>query len=64
MGREKVSGPFIGSLTAPIKGPDTFVLAQNSDGNWIGTPIGPVYTTACYLTILQLEKAALPFYQR
>jgi hypothetical protein len=37
---------------------------QNSDGSWTGTAIGQVYTTSCYLTILQLDKGALPFYQR
>ena len=37
---------------------------QNSDGSWRGTAIGQVYTTSCYLTILQLDKGALPFYQR
>jgi hypothetical protein len=37
---------------------------QNSDGSWTGTAIGQVYTTSCYLMTLQLEKGALPFYQR
>jgi squalene cyclase len=37
---------------------------QNKDGSWTGTPIGQVYTTACYLTILQLDNGALPIYQR
>jgi hypothetical protein len=37
---------------------------QNKDGSWTGTPIGPVYTTSCYLTILQLENGVLPIYQR
>ncbi len=37
---------------------------QNRDGSWTGTPIGPVYTTCCYLTILQLDKGTLPIYQR
>jgi hypothetical protein len=37
---------------------------QNSDGSWTGTPIGPVYTTCCYLTVLQLDKGTLPIYQR
>ena len=37
---------------------------QNADGSWTGTPIGQVYTTCCYLTVLQLENGALPIYQR
>jgi hypothetical protein len=37
---------------------------QHADGSWTGTAIGQVYTTSCYLTILQLDKGALPFYQR
>jgi hypothetical protein len=37
---------------------------QLPEGNWRGVPIGPVYTACCYLTILQLEKGALPIYQR
>ena len=40
------------------------VRTQNADGSWTGTPIGQVYTTSCYLTVLQLEKGVLPFYQR
>jgi hypothetical protein len=35
---------------------------QNSDGSWTGTAIGPVYTTSCYLTILQLDNGTLPIY--
>jgi squalene cyclase len=37
---------------------------QNKDGSWTGTPVGQVYTTSCYLTILQLDNGALPIYQR
>ena len=37
---------------------------QNTDGSWSGGPIGKVYLTANNLTILQLEKAALPIYMR
>jgi len=37
---------------------------QNRDGSWSGGYIGPVFTTATYLTILQLDKAMLPIYQR
>jgi hypothetical protein len=42
--------------------------AQNADGSWSGSKnwrhFGPVYSTATALTILQLDKAALPMYQR
>ena len=37
---------------------------SSSDGSWSQGYIGTVYTTAINLTILQLEKAALPIYQR
>jgi squalene cyclase len=36
----------------------------SADGSWIQGYIGPVYTTSINLTILQLESAALPIYQR
>ncbi len=35
-----------------------------SDGSWPQGYIGTVYTTAINLTILQLDRAALPIYQR
>ena len=35
-----------------------------SDGSWSQGYIGAVYTTSINLTILQLEKGALPIYQR
>jgi tRNA A-37 threonylcarbamoyl transferase component Bud32 len=37
---------------------------QADDGGWNIGPIGPVYATACYLTILQLDNGALGIYQR
>jgi hypothetical protein len=37
---------------------------QNKDGSWTGTAIGQVWTTCCYLTVLQLDKGTLPIYQR
>ncbi len=40
------------------------VNEANPDGSWIQGYIGPVYTTSINLTILQLESAALPIYQR
>ena len=43
---------------------DHLVSSQNRDGSWSGGYIGPVFTTATYLTILQLENGNLPIYQR
>jgi len=40
------------------------VAEQGGDGSWNQGYVGPVYTTATNLTILQLEKATLPIYQR
>ena len=40
------------------------VQEAGTDGSWIQGYIGPVYTTSINLTILQLENAALPIYQR
>jgi hypothetical protein len=37
---------------------------QRGDGNWDGGHVGPVFITAVYLTILQLDNATLPIYQR
>jgi hypothetical protein len=37
---------------------------QSSDGSWNTGHIGAVFTTACHLTILQLDRATLPIYQR
>jgi hypothetical protein len=47
---------------------DFLAGAQSGDGSWSGTGswggIGPVYATAMALTIMQLDKATLPLYQR
>src|SRR5207248_1842583 len=43
---------------------DHLVATQQRDGSWSGGYIGPVFTTAVYLTILQLENGNLPIYQR
>jgi hypothetical protein len=43
---------------------DAIVGRQSPDGSWTSGYIGTVYSTACFLAILQLEKAALPFYQK
>lgn len=36
----------------------------DDQGYWRGAHVGPVFTTSMYLTILQLDNAALPIYQR
>jgi hypothetical protein len=40
------------------------VKMQQSDGSWNGAQVGPIFATACYLSILQLDLGALPIYQR
>jgi hypothetical protein len=41
------------------------VEAQNrTDGSWQSGFVGPVFSTAVNLTVLQLEKGILPIYQR
>jgi hypothetical protein len=35
-----------------------------STGNWTAQSVGAIYVTACYLCMMQLDKAALPVYQR
>jgi hypothetical protein len=40
------------------------VSQQSADGSWTGDQIGPIYISAINLTILQLERAYLPIYQR
>jgi Prenyltransferase and squalene oxidase repeat len=37
---------------------------QSSDGSWSGGYVGPAFATSINLTILQLENATLPIYQR
>lgn len=37
---------------------------QSPDGSWNSGAVGPVYSTALHLIILQLDKAYLPIYQR
>ncbi len=46
---------------------DRLQSMQHQDGSWPsggGFSVGPVYSTAVYLSIMQLDKAALPIYQR
>jgi hypothetical protein len=35
-----------------------------SSGNWTAQRVGPVYVTAVYICVMQLDKATLPIYQR
>ncbi len=43
---------------------DALVSMQSSDGSWNRSGIGAVYSTALYTTIMQLDRATLPIYQR
>ena len=47
---------------------DHLVQTQNkNDGSWPaggGFSVGPVFSTSVYCTIMQLDRATLPFYQR
>jgi hypothetical protein len=43
---------------------DYILSRQSSDGSWNMSGIGQVYSTACCLTILQLDNGTLPIYQR
>jgi hypothetical protein len=43
---------------------DTLLRSQQADGSWTGGHVGPVFITAVHLSILQLDNAVLPIYQR
>jgi hypothetical protein len=47
---------------------DNLIKLQSSDGSWSGSGswghIGPVYSSSMALTIMQLDKATLPIFQR
>jgi len=46
---------------------DQLRRSQNGDGSWAGGggfSVGPVYSTAIYCVILQLDKGSLPIWQR
>jgi len=46
---------------------DQLLQSQNADGSWSGSggfSVGPVYSTAIYATILQLDKGTLPIYMQ
>ncbi len=40
------------------------ISGQRADGSFTGSYVGPEFTTAVYLSILQLDNATLPIYQR
>ncbi len=42
----------------------SIISSQSSDGSWSGGHVGAAFITPVYLTILQLDNAALPIYQR
>jgi hypothetical protein len=43
---------------------DFLASRQNPDGSWSQGFVGPVYTTALHLVIMQLDKGNLPILQR
>jgi len=43
---------------------DVLVRSQQADGSWAGQHAGPVFSTSVYLSIMQLDNAILPIYQR
>ncbi len=43
---------------------DAIVASQQGDGSWKTGTMGEIYSTACWLTVLQLDNAAVPIYQR
>jgi hypothetical protein len=43
---------------------DSLLSLQADDGGWDTGAIGPVYSTACYLSILQLDNEAVSLYRR
>jgi hypothetical protein len=43
---------------------ENLARTQQNDGSWTGGHVGPVFITAVHLTILQLDNATLPIYQR
>jgi hypothetical protein len=43
---------------------DNLVRTQQADGSWPGMQAGPVFSTAVFLSIMQLDNGVLPIYQR
>jgi serine/threonine protein kinase len=43
---------------------DAILARQATDGSWTSSPLGTVYSTICFLTILQLDDGYLQIYRR
>ena len=43
---------------------ENLVKMQQADGSWPGQQVGPIFGTAVTLTMMQLDSAVLPIYQR
>ncbi len=43
---------------------ENLLRSQQADGSWTGGHVGPVFITAIHLSIMQLDNAVLPLYQR
>jgi hypothetical protein len=43
---------------------DNLIAMQREDGRWEGGQVGAIFITAVHLSIMQLDNAALPLYQR
>jgi hypothetical protein len=43
---------------------DLLIQQQENDGSWKPSTVGPVYSTAIYALLLQLDRARLPVFQR
>jgi hypothetical protein len=43
---------------------DSLISTQQADGSWPGQHAGPVFSTSIFLSIMQLDNAVLPLYQR
>ncbi len=69
-GWEKMFGNAAGAVTWTAYKKDLFerlMRTQNADGSWPsggGFSVGPVYSTAVYTTILQLDRATLPVFTK
>jgi hypothetical protein len=42
---------------------DSLLARQSDDGGWNTGPLGPVYSTICWLTVLQLDDGRLQIYR-
>ena len=43
---------------------DFLKQTQSAGGSWDAGQLGPVFATSVYLTVLQLDNAVVPIYQR